>query len=144
MELNDTQKLLLECDAGTKMAVSAIDEVLARVKSSTLNALLIDSKDQHEALGNHIHNLLNLRGQDGKEPKAIAKGMAWLKTNLKLGLDDEDCTVADLITDGCHMGIKSLHRYHNQFGAADAESKSICTELIAIEQSLVVALYSYL
>ena len=61
----------------------------------------------------------------GKEPPAAAKGMSWLKTNWKLGMEDSDRTAAGLITDGCGMGVKTLYRYLNQYRAADEASKSI-------------------
>ena len=54
----DTIRLLQECDAGSKMAVSAIDEVLDRTQGSTLKNLLLDTKQHHAKLGNDIHTEL--------------------------------------------------------------------------------------
>ena len=71
-----------------------------------------------------------------KEPNPMAKGMSWIKTNVKMGMDNSDKTVADLITDGCNMGIKSLYKYLNQYKNADEESKKICNKLIDIEETL--------
>jgi hypothetical protein len=45
--------------------------------------------------------------------------MSWMKTNMKLSMEDSDATIADLMTDGCNMGVKSLNRYLNQYKAAD-------------------------
>ena len=74
----------------------------------------------------------------------MAKGMSWLKTNMKMGVDDSDATVADLITDGCHMGVKSLHKYLNQYEAADKSAKDLCNRLISIEESLCKGMEKYL
>ena len=41
---------------------------------------------------------------EGKNPNPMAKGMSWIKTNVKLVMDDSDETIADLMTDGCNMG----------------------------------------
>ena len=111
MEHTDSVKLLKECDAGSKMAVASIDDVLEKVTNSELKDLLQESKEHHEKLGNEIHSILNERGKSEKDPNPVAKGMSWMKTNMKLGMDDSDATVADLITDGCNMGVKSLHKY---------------------------------
>ena len=46
------QELLKECDAGTKMAVSSIDEVLESVKDSELKQLL---QSYLETIGLQIH-----------------------------------------------------------------------------------------
>lgn len=144
MESTDTIKLLKECDAGTKMAVSSIDDVLNQVNDVHLKTLLTESKVNHTKTGNEIHRLLLAADSEDKEPAAIAKGMSWMKTNMKLAMDDSDRTVADLITDGCNMGIKSLYRYLNQYKAADEESKGLCQELIALEETLRHELRCYL
>lgn len=136
MVSSDTIKLLKECDAGSKMAVASIDDVMERIKDSSMKSLLQESKEHHEKLGNEIHSLLNKYGKSEKDPNPMAKGMSWMKTNVKMTMDESDATVADLITDGCNMGIKSLHKYLNQYKDADDTSKSICNKLVAIEEEL--------
>lgn len=144
MENNDSIYLLKECDAGTKMAVTSIDEVLDKVQSEDLKALLNKSKEHHEKLGNDIHSLLLEYHSEEKEPSTIAKSMSWLKTNMKLTMDNSDATIADLITDGCHMGVKSLHRYMNQYPAAEDKVKKLCDKLVEIEDQLCTDLRGYL
>jgi hypothetical protein len=133
----DTIKLLRECDAGVKMGVAAIDEVLDRVQSHTLKQMLIVCKNSHERLQNELQTLLDRYHDDGKEPNPVAKGMSWLKTNAMLGMEESDKTIADLMTDGCNMGVKSLSRYLDQYQAADEASKDIAKRLIALEDQLV-------
>ncbi len=144
MENKDTIRLLKECDAGTKMAVSSINEVLDSVKNERLYALLDETKDHHEKLGNEIHSLLNEYGSEEKDPNAMAKGMSWLKTNMKLSMDECSATVADLIIDGCNMGVKSLYKYLNQYPAANENVKDITHRLISIEEQLCKELRVYL
>ena len=74
----------------------------------------------------------------------MAKGMSWMKTNMKISMDHSDATIADLLTDGCHMGIKSLHRYMNQYEDASLLSKELCGRLVGIEEALCKELRSYL
>ena len=140
----DTVRLLRECDAGVQMGVSSIDEVQGRIKAEGLRKLLSDSKAQHEKLNIEIQQLLDRYRDDGKAPDPMAKGMSWLKTNVKMGMDESDATVADLLTDGCNMGIKSLYRYMNQYKAADSTSKGICKSLAGIEEELCRDLRKYL
>ena len=141
---SDTIKLLKECDAGSKMAVASIDDVVEKIRDSSMKSLLQESKDHHEKLGNEIHSLLNQYGKSEKDPNPMAKGMSWMKTNMKMTMDDSDATAADLITDGCNMGIKSLYRYLNQYKAADDTSKDICNRLVSIEEELRKGLRNYL
>lgn len=144
METTDTVKLLKECDAGTKMAVSSIDEVLESISNSQLKQLLQESKNHHEKLENEICTQLDKYGAGQKDPNPIAKGMSWMKTNMKMSMDNSDTTVADLITDGCNMGVKTLNKYLNQYEAADHVSKDICNRLISIEETLCKDLKQYL
>lgn len=132
----DTVKLLKECDAGTKMAVASIDEVLDKVTDDGLKGLLQESKNHHKELEMEILEKLKEHNAEEKEPNPMAKGMSWVKTNVKMGMDNSDKTVADLITDGCNMGIKSLYKYLNQYQNADEESKKLCNKLIDIEETL--------
>lgn len=144
MEYQDTVHLLRECDAGTKMGSSAIDEVLEMVQHTELRDLLKESREHHEKLGNEIHSLLIDYSCEEKEPNLMAKGMSWLKTNMKISMDASDNTIADLITDGCDMGSKSLYMYLNQYPDANEKSRNICKRLIAIEEKLRDDLRAYL
>ena len=140
----DTIKLLRECDAGTKMGITSIVEVLAHVKDEDFQKKLTVCKEAHEKLQTEIDRLLEKYHDEGKNPNPIAKSMSWMKTNMKLGMEDCDATVADLMTDGCNMGVKSLNRYLNQHKAADEVSKDIAKRLINLEEQLAIDIRRYL
>lgn len=141
---SDTIKLLRECDAGIKMGVASIDEVLDYVHNETLGRYLADCKDEHDRLKKEIEVLLDKYHDDGKDPNPMAKSMSWMKTNVKLVMDESDETIADLITDGCNMGVKSLNKYLNQYKAADEKSKDITKRLINLEEKLAIDIRRFL
>ena len=132
----DTVKLLRECDAGVKMGISSIEEVLDNVSDKEFEKILTDCKNEHNKLDSEIQSLLDKYNDEGKEPAAIAKGMSWIKTNVMLAMNESDATVADLMTDGCNMGVKSLNKYLNKYKAADEVSKDIAKRLIKLEEDL--------
>lgn len=140
----DSVRLLRECDAGVKMGVSSIEDVLGLVKSSRFEKLLTECRNEHNKLDKEIQQLLDRYKDDGKQPNAMAKGMSYIKTNVKLAIDDSDNTIADLMTDGCNMGVKSLNKYLNEYKAADEKSKDICKRLINIEEKLAVDIREFL
>lgn len=74
----------------------------------------------------------------------MAKSMSWMKTNVKLVMDESDETIADLMTDGCNMGVKSLNKYLNQYKAADEKTKDITKRLINLEEKLAVDIRCFL
>ncbi|MBR5228524.1 MAG: hypothetical protein IKV96_01665 [Firmicutes bacterium] len=141
---NDTIRLLRECDAGIKMGISSIDDVFDNVKDQTFKKQLKDSKSAHEKLGTEIRGMLANYSDTGKDPNPMAKGMSWIKTNAKMMMDESDQTVANLITDGCNMGVKSLSKYLNQYKAADEKSKDITKRLITVESDLARDIRGYL
>lgn len=140
----DTIKLLRECDAGIKMGVSSITEVLPYVGDSQLKQILEECKRRHERLKKDVEAQLDSYGDEGKEPNIMAKTMSWVKTNVKLSINESDQTIANLMTDGCNMGVKSLHRYLNQYEAADEGSKDTAKKLAHMEEKLTEELQSFL
>ncbi len=140
----DTIKLLRECDAGVKMGISSLSDVLGLVENQELKKLLADCKEQHERLEGDLQKLLDKYHDEGKEPAMIAQGMSWMKTNVKLMMNASDQTVADLMTDGCNMGVKSLHMYLNEYQAADEDSKNITKKLIDLEEKLAMDIRKFL
>lgn len=140
----DTVKLLRECNAGIKMGVDSIEEIIDEATDHRLVKMLRETKEEHKRLGMETHRLLNRYGDEGKDPNPLAKGMSWIKTNVMMAVDAGDNTIADLITDGCNMGVKSLSRYLNQYKAADEDSKTIAKQLISSESDLAQGLRTYL
>lgn len=140
----DTIRLLRECDAGVKMGISSIDDVLPKVKADSLEQYLVDCRNEHVRLQEEIEVLLENYQDDGKDPNPIVKGMSWVKTNVKLAVENSDETIADLMTDGCNMGVKSLNQYLNEYKAANEKSKDICKKLINLEEKLTTDIRGYL
>lgn len=133
---NDTIRLLRECNAGVKMGISSIEEVLEKVKDDKLQSLLQAHLNTSHDIMDKTETMLSSYGDDGKEPNPMAKGMSYIKTNMKIAMEHTDSTIADLITEGCDMGIRSLQKYLNQYQAADDSSKHITKELMDAESHL--------
>lgn len=140
----DTVRLLRECDLGIKMGVSSLEEVKEYVSNENLKRILTESKIEHEKLKEEIESLLAKYHDEGKKPNPIVKGMSSFKTNMELMMNDSDYKVADILVDGCNMGVKSLSRYLNQYAAASEESKDITKRTIKLEEKLSVDLRDYL
>ena len=81
---------------------------------------------------------------DGKITQEVARFALDLLEVDKMGLDNSDATIANLITDGCNMGIKSLQKDLNEYAMADEISKKIAQKLMTIQDQLRNDLSSYL
>ena len=144
MTETDTVKLLKECDAGLRMGADSIGEVLDYVKSDKLQKKLMMGKSEHEKLTAEVERELAAEGAHGKEPNVMAKSMSWMKTNVKMAADFSDSTVADLIYDGCYMGMKSLHHYKNQYCGAGERAADLCDRILGLEAALAEDMQPYL
>lgn len=141
---DDTIKLLRECNAGIKMGVSSLDDVMEHVQSENLRNLLARSKETHTKLGNTTHEYLRDYHDNGKEPAAMAKMMSKIKSNMTMNEENADHKAADLITDGCNMGVKSLYKYLNQYPAAEEKVRKLAKDVADAEETLVKDLREYL
>ncbi len=70
---DDSVKLLRECNAGIKMGISSIDDVMDHVQNDGLRGVLKDSHDIHCRLGDDTHKMLTNYHDEGKEPAPMAK-----------------------------------------------------------------------
>ena len=132
----DTIRLLRECDSGVKMGIQSINDCIPHVTSQRLKGAMLICKDEHRRMKKEIRSMLDRYHDSGKNPNPITTGMSKMKPGMKLMMSDTDKTVADLMTDGCNMGIKSLSGYLNKYKAADEDSKDIAKRLIATEEQL--------
>ena len=141
---DDSIKLLRECNAGIKMGVSSLDDMMKYVQSEDLRTLLQKSKATHTRLGNTTHEYLNEYHDEGKEPAMMAKVMSKMKANMKLDEDGPDNEIASMITDGCNMGVKSIYKYMNQYPAANDKVKHLAKDVADAEETLAKELRPYL
>lgn len=140
----DTIQLLHECNAGVKMGIASIDEVINKVQNPHFQSVLGKCKEVHSNFDEEVKQLLAQNGEEGKEPTAMAKGMSKIMTNLKTAVEPGDETIADIITDGCNMGVKTLQRHLNEYKTADAQAKNITERLIQSEKKLAEEISVYL
>lgn len=140
----DTIKLLREINSGIQMGVEGIEEVIGHVTSDDMKKMLESSLNEHKRLGDETHSMLLKCGADTKEAHPIVKEMSKVKTEMKIAVDGTDGKIAEVLSDGCHMGVRSLTKYLNEYTNADEKAKDIAKKLISMEESLDKKLRTYL
>ena len=144
MPNNDTIKLLNECNAGIKMGVQGINEVIDETENKQLLDVLNKYLQDHKKLGDKTHEYLNRFHDSDKEPNPIATAMSWVKINFKILQGNKDEQIADVMTDGCNMGIKSIARYLNKYPTALPEIKELVADIIELEENFALDLRRFL
>ena len=144
MPNDDTIKLLNECNSGIKMGVQGINEVMDNAEDKQLIDILNKYLKEHERLGNKTHEYLNKFHDTGKEPSTIATAMSWVKINFKMMQGNQDEQIADVMTDGCNMGLKSIAKYLNKYPTALPEVKELASDVIKLEENFALDLRKFL
>lgn len=140
----DSVRLLRETNAGIQMGMSSIDDIIDDIDNTELRTVMSDARKEHEQLGGEAHEMLLRYGCDTKEPHPIAKAMSTIKTNVKMAAEHDDKAAAELLTDGCNMGVKKLNQYLNDYSKADPEIKSLTKKVIRSEEKLCKDVRAYL
>ena len=141
---SDTINLLKECNAGCKSATNSMEQVLGYVEDNKLKDIINDYNQRHIKLGDECHILLNKYGSDEKDPQTMAKAMSFISTEIKMMTDDKTKKAAEIMMDGCNMGIKSVSGYINQYSHANPESVTMANKIVKLEQSFMEDLRSFL
>ncbi len=141
---NDTIKLLRECDSGAKTAINCIKNVLDNVNNTELLTILTKSIKTHEDLQIKIGEQLTQADEETKDPGKMTRMMSKMGTNMRLMKNPDDKTVAEIVLDGCGMGIKSLCSYINEYSSADEKALSLAKKLVKEEERLIDELKTFL
>lgn len=140
----DSVNLLKECNSGCKSATDSMEQVLPFVSDEKLKKLIEDYDKKHIGIGDECHKLLNEAGEHEEDPNKLAMAMAWFGTEVKLVVNDKTDKIAELMIDGCNMGIKSLSKYNNKYKAAESKIRDLVFELISVEQDFMNELLGFL
>ncbi len=140
----DTVRLLKECNSGCKMAANSMEQVLPYITNDKLKSMIMNYNDKHIKIGDECHQMLNESQENEQDPHMMAKAFSWISTEIKLVISNDTHKIADLLIDGCNMGIKSLSEYVNKYSSASQESRDFAKRLIRIEQEFMNDLLKYL
>lgn len=139
----DTIALLKECNAGTKMATSSMEQIGEYITTPELKELLHKYNADHIKLGEECHEILNEAGVEEEDPHPMAKTMAWVSSEIKLSFGGDEKRAAGILMKGCSMGIQSLSEYLNQYSGADDTAKRICEKLRKLEEDMLEKLEAF-
>ncbi|MDD4377258.1 MAG: hypothetical protein PHH48_03805 [Eubacteriales bacterium] len=139
----DSIKLLKEVNAGCKMATDSMEQLMDFAKDKNLKQLIEIYDEEHIKIGDQCHQLLNQYGKNEKDPPQMAKAFSWISTEMKMMMNKDTCKIANILVDGCNMGVKSLSKYIHQYKNADQNIASLAQKLVRIEKDFADKLLAY-
>lgn len=143
-EENDNVKLLKECDSGVKMGIDGISHVIENAKGENFRKLLEDYENRHKKMETQIKKKLIEEGANEKDYSTMLGATSWMTTKMKMMMDDSNEKIADLMIDGCNMGIKGVSKYMNKYGGASQDSMDLANQVVTMEQNFSNDLRQYL
>lgn len=135
--------MLKACNQGCKYATNNIENLYSYIEDDRFRVMVDDYNDKHAKIGDKCHVLLNKYNVDEKDPKPMATMFAKMGTEMKMLNDDSREKVAELLMDGCHMGIKSVAKYMNKYTCASEDSRKLAKEIIDVEENFMKDLVGY-
>ena len=132
----DTVSLLQKCSSGCKMEMESITQLKDKVSDKQLRQIMDKYYAGHSQLEAECRQILNDVGKPDKEPGMIVTAIANFQSRIKMVMDDDAKKAAEIMTDGCNMGIKSLSGYINEYKNADAKSMAIAEKLRRLEDNM--------
>lgn len=142
--MKDSVELLKECDAGLEMAISSLEQVKPEANADNFANMLDKYYNNHIKIQKDIDKKLVEYDANGKKANPIAEAMSSMKTSFKLATNHTDEEIADLMIDGCNMGIKSVSKYMNQYSNANEDIMQLANDIIVLEQNFSNELRQYL
>lgn len=142
--LDNTRKLLEECNSGCKMAVNSMRQVDEFVRDGQLKNVIGKYRESHEELERRSAELLREGDAGEKDPWAAAVAFSWITTEVKLSIQDDNNQIAKLLMDGCNMGIQSIGEACNKYSDASGDAQKLARDLIGVEEAFMKELQRYL
>ncbi len=131
--MNDNKRLLREVALGCRCACESIRISEKYSKNKAQRELLYKYATEHKSLGERARALL---GGNYPPRASMPVLMTRAHTNLSLTLRSDAPRIADLMLNGCNMGMKSIAGAKNKSPDAGAEAIALANELIRTEENM--------
>ena len=132
----DTIHLLQETSSGCKMAIDTMDHIKSHVEDKQLREIMNKYHESHVDLQQECMRALYEAGAENKEPNAFAQTFATVQSRVKMFMDDDKSRAADILTDGCNMGVKTMSENINKYKNANEDSKMMAERLRNMEERM--------
>lgn len=137
-------RLLRKTDEGTKYATETISIALDYATGSGMRQLLNKYNKEHEALKGELIETIHERGASESDHPTFSAKMAKMHMKMSLGISSSEHRIAEIMINGCHMGIKTLWKEKNRAKGSGKNSVELADRLIGIEERMKDELLPYL
>ena len=132
----DTEQLLRETNYGAKLALMNMKHIMDEAEEGELMKVIVHAIEEHEKVEQKTANAMNEHGYEEKAVSAMMHAFSDVTTELKMLWRDDSAKIAEMLVDGCNMGIKNISQTMNQCENASKEAKALISEIVILPSKI--------
>ena len=135
--MNQSIELLRDVVRTARDGDEGIRLVMEKTKDTAFREALFDGQAQYQAIERDAGRRLIGMGSQAEPESLMARAGMKMGVEMQTFTDNSTAHLANLLIQGCTMGVTELTRSRNEHSAADAESQALCDRLIKAQQDAI-------
>jgi len=142
--MNQTEKLLQSIVENGRMGEDACDQLLSRTQDMKMREELMLEKQQYADSVREAEQKLCEMGVHPHPKGMMARMGMWMGMQMNTISDRSASHIADMLIQGCTMGIVEITKARNSCSEADAQAQGIASNMITKQQEAIDRLKAFL
>lgn len=128
-----------------EMDVVGINHIIDRISNADLESLILEQRDEYEAIMDEAREIYKKYGKDEKELSKLTKLSSNIMSEMMmLAKKGEDNSIVKMMIEGSNKGIIEITEKLNNLKTNDEEIKALAEKLLATEQHNLDEMKKYL
>jgi len=142
--MDQNRKLLESIVENARMGADACDQLLKKCKDAQMRKELMLERDQFNAAGRDAEERLFAMGVHPHPKGPMARMSMWMGMEMNTMMDKSASHIADMLIQGCTMGVVEMTKARNSLPDADAQAQGIASALVTSQQEAIERLKAFL
>ena len=142
--MDQTQKLLQTIVENARMGADACDQLMPKTSDMTLRQELMNERQQYENACRDAEAQLMQLGVHPHPKGPMARAGMWMGMEMNTMMDKSASHIADMLIQGCTMGVVEMTKARNSLPDADAQAQGVASALVTAQQESIERLKVFL
>lgn len=142
--MDQTQKLLQTIVENARMGADACDQLMSKTDDMSLRQELMNERQQYENACRDAEAQLMQLGTHPHPKGPMARAGMWMGMEMNTMMDKSASHIADMLIQGCTMGVVEMTKARNSLPDADAQAQGIASALVTAQQESIERLKTFL
>ena len=132
--MNDTIELLNFISQNAKMGVETLSRLVQITQEEEFKNYLTEYLDGYQSFLSDADKRLKKKKEESKDLSPMAKVMSYLSLSFNTMIDKSPSHVAEMVMQGCSMGIIDITKRIKQYSGAEKTALTLAEKLLKFEQ----------